>query len=121
MTATASTAPTNPLPPAEAAHAAGSTSGRPPAAENTTPPGSRAPWYRRAWVIPVAAVLVAALSFGSGFIAGNAASLFRVLGGPGASVFDGGSGAHDRLPGDGGWPGAPREQGSTNGEPGVGS
>ena len=74
----------------------------------TTPPAAT-PWYRRAWVLAVAAVLIAVLSFASGFVAGNAAALFNRLGGPGTSL-DGpgfpdgvrpGDGHRPRFPGDG--------------------
>jgi hypothetical protein len=77
----------------------------------------KAPWYRRAWVLAVAAVLLAVLSFGSGFIAGNAVSLFRVLsGGPGTTSFQDGPGSFDgRLP-DGSVPGGPGWQTDEQGD-----
>ena len=57
------------------------------------------PWYRRVWVIVVGAVLIAVLSFGSGFIAGSAASLFDGLfGGPTRGLIDGGPGFRDGVP-----------------------
>lgn len=86
-------------------------------ASTDAPPAEKAPWYRRAWVLAVAAVLLAVLSFGSGFIAGNAASLFRVLGGgPGTTSFQGGPGSFDgRLP-DGSVPGGPGWQTDEQGD-----
>jgi hypothetical protein len=76
-----------------------------------TPPEERRPWYRRAWVLAVAAVLIAVLSFGSGFIAGNAASLFGVFGGPGTVSFDGRGGPDGLLPGNGDRPAFPGDGG----------
>ena len=101
------TAPTSPSPPqpfqpddASPAGAAG------PAA---APPTAPVPWYRRAWVIVVGAVLIAVLSFGIGFVAGNAASLFDGLfGGPGRGAIDERPGFPDGGPrGDGDFPGLP--------------
>ena len=46
----------------------------------------KTPWYRRPWVLAVSAVLIAVLSFFSGFVAGNATAFFNRLGGPGMSV-----------------------------------
>lgn len=90
----AATAPTEPLPPA--------TSGVPGASGAPATAGPQGtPWYRRAWAIAVAAVLLAVLSFGSGFVAGNAASLFDgLIGGPGAG-FDGPRFPDGVRPGDG--------------------
>ena len=82
-----------------------------PSADTSAPsarPADHVPWYGRVWVLVVGAVLLAVLSFGSGFIAGNAVSLFRVLGGgPGTTSFQDGPGSFDgRLP-DGSVPGGP--------------
>ena len=91
-----------------------------PSADASAPSARTAdhvPWYRRVWVLAVAAVLLAVLSFGSGFIAGNAASLFRVLvGGPGTTSFQDGPGSFDgRLP-DGSVPGGPGWQTDEQGD-----
>lgn len=103
-TTPAATAPTVPLPPAVAG-----APGAPVAPAAATPPSDAAPsagpqgtpWYRRAWAIAVAAVLLAVLSFGSGFVAGNAASLFDgLIGGPGTG-FDGPRFPDGVRPGDG--------------------
>lgn len=80
------TAPTVPVAPASAASAAS--------------PAQQPPWYRRAWVLAVAAVLMAVLSFASGFVAGNATALFNRLGGPGTSI-DGPRFPDGVRPGDG--------------------
>lgn len=100
MTATAPTAPTTPLPPAAST----------PVAEGATQGtlAASTPWYRRAWVLAIAVALLAVLSFGSGFVAGTATSLFRLLGGgPGTTSFTDGPGTFDgRLP-DGVLPGGP--------------
>jgi len=113
MTATSPTAPTTPIPPAAPATQWTPT---PPVA-TAPPPTTPGPWYRRGWVLAVAAVLLAVLSFGSGFIAGNAASLFRVLsGGPGTTSFQDGPGSFDgRLP-DGSVPGGPGWQTDEQGD-----
>lgn len=58
-----------------------------PVAASAAPTAETAPWYRRVWVLAVGAVLIAVLSFGSGFVAGNVASAFRgLLGGPGTGL-----------------------------------
>lgn len=64
------------------------------------------PWYRRAWVLAVSAVLIAALSFASGFIAGNATAFLNRLGGPGTSI-DGPRFPDGSVPGDGELPQVP--------------
>jgi hypothetical protein len=111
MTATSPTAPnTSPPPVASSAPvASGVTQGTPPAAST--------PWYRRAWVLAVAVALLAVLSFGSGFVAGNATSLFRLLGGgPGTTSFSDRPGSFDgRLP-DGDRPGGPGWQTDEQGD-----
>lgn len=84
------TAPTVPVAPASAASAAS------PAAS----PAGQPPWYRRAWVLAVGAVLIAVLSFASGFVAGNATALFNRLGGPGTNI-DGPRFPDGVRPGDG--------------------
>ncbi|HEU0180758.1 MAG TPA: hypothetical protein VFR16_01110 [Agromyces mariniharenae] len=73
----------------------------------------RTPWYRRAWVLAVSAVLIAALSFASGFVAGNATAFFNRLGGPGMSV-DGPGFPDGVRPGDGQIPQFPGD-GTTDG------
>ena len=79
-------------------YAAASVASSPGAAP--VPPAEKTPWYRRAWVLAVSAVLIAALSFASGFVAGNATAFFNRLGGPGMSV--NGPGFPDGVrPGDG--------------------
>ena len=101
------TAPTHPIPPQpfqpDDASPAG---GAGPAA---APPTEPVRLYRRAWVIVVGAVLIAVLSFGIGFVAGNAASLFDALfGGPGRGAIDERPGFPDGGPrGDGDVPGLP--------------
>lgn len=100
------TAPTVPVTPASSTEA-----------PTGAPPADRAPWYRRAWVLIVGAVLLALLSFGSGFIAGSAVSLFDGLfGGASRGVIDGGPGFPDGVrPGDGQlppFPGDPRSDGT---------
>lgn len=80
------TAPTVPVAPASAASAAS--------------PAEQPPWYRRAWVLAVGAVLIAVLSFASGFVAGNATALFNRLGGPSTSI-DGPRFPDGVRPGDG--------------------
>lgn len=116
-TTPAATAPTVPLPPA--ASGVPGVFGAPGTAtppSDTAPPAEPqgTPWYRRAWAIAVAAVLLAVLSFGSGFVAGNAASLFDgLIGGPGAG-FDGPRFPDGVRPGDGQlpqFPGDPTSQG----------
>src|SRR5215207_5518933 len=107
ITPPAASAPTEPLPPAASSAPAGAR----PFSDTASPAGPQGtPWYRRAWAIAVAAVLLAVLAFGSGFVAGNAASLFDgLIGGPGAG-FDGprfpdgerrGDGELPQFPGDG--------------------
>lgn len=84
-TPAASTAPTQPLPPApDDAHpplfhpAPGTPAGAArPVASNPPAPRDGTPWYRRAWVLALGAVLLALLSFAGGFVAGNAAALFN--------------------------------------------
>lgn len=49
----------------------------PPTATTTPVAPEHTPWYRRVWVLAVGAVLLALLSFASGFVAGNAAALFN--------------------------------------------
>ena len=108
------TAPTHPIPPEPFRPDDASTAGGAgPAAAGPTapaaPPTAPVPWYRRAWVIVVGAVLIAVLSFGIGFVAGNAASLFDGLfGGPGRGAIDERPGFPDGGPrGDGDVPGLP--------------
>ena len=93
------TAPTHPIPPDPFRPADASTAG----------PTEPVPWYRTAWVIVVGAVLIAVVSFGIGFVAGNAASLFDGLfGGPGRGAIDERPGFPDGGPrGDGDVPGLP--------------
>ena len=74
----------------------------------------RTPWYRRAWVLAVSAVLIAALSFASGFVAGNATAFFNRLSGPGMSV-DGPGFPDGVRPGDGRLPQFPGD-GTTDGK-----
>ena len=110
------TAPTQPIPPRpfEPAAGAGDAAGTPAA---PVAPTDHAPWYRRAWVLAVGAVLLALLSFGAGFVAGNAASLFDgLLGGPGRGELEGGRGFPDGVPpGDGRFPGSPDDTTSSQG------
>lgn len=117
MSATAPTQPRAPRPFEPAAGSAGDPARKPadPAAPDVQP--DHTPWYRRAWVLAVGAVLLALLSFGSGFVAGTAASLFDgVLGGPGRGVVDGGPGFPDGVrPGDGDFPGIPGDPTSQSG------
>lgn len=103
MTSTTPAAATAPIPPAADTH--------PPLFHA---PREGAPWYRRAWVLAIGAVLLALLSFAGGFVAGNAAALFSgVVGvsddGPtGPGRMDGdrrdgpGFGGRDGFPGRGG-------------------
>ncbi len=108
------TAPTSPIPPqpfqpddASGAGGAGPTAVAGPTAA-AAPPTEPVRWYRRAWVIVVGAVLIAVLSFGIGFVAGNAASLFDALfGGPGRGAIDERPGFPDGGPRDGDVPGLP--------------
>lgn len=72
------------------------------------PPRAGTPWYRRAWVLAVAVVLIAVLSFASGFVAGNATAFFNRLGGPGTSI-DGPGFPDGVRPGDGRLPQFPGE------------
>lgn len=121
MTSTTPAAATAPIPPAADTHpplfhpAPGTPAGAaPPAAWNPPAPREGAPWYRRAWVLAIGAVLLALLSFAGGFVAGNAAALFSgVVGvsddGPtGPGRMDGdrrdgpGFGGRDGFPGRGG-------------------
>lgn len=107
------TAPTSPIPPEPFRPGASTTGGAAPAtagpSTQAAPPAEPVPWYRRVWVIVVGAVLIAVLSFGIGFIAGNAASLFDDLfGGPGRGAIDERPGFPDGGPrGDGDFPGLP--------------
>ena len=107
------TAPTHPIPPQPFRPDDASAAGAGPAAAGPTapaaPPTEPVPWYRRVWVIVVGAVLIAVLSFGIGFVAGNAASLFDGLfGGPGRGAIDERPGFPDGGPrGDGDFPGLP--------------
>jgi hypothetical protein len=104
------TAPTHPIPPQPFQPSADASA---PSAE----PADHVPWYRRVWVIVAGAVLIAVLSFGSGFIAGSAASLFDGLfGGPTRGMIDGGPGFRDGAPpGDGEFPPAPGDSTSLDG------
>jgi len=103
-------APTHPIPPQPFQPSADASA--PPAQ-----PADRIPWYRRVWVLVLGAVLIAVLSFGSGFIAGNAASLFDGLfGGPTRGMIDGGPGFRDGVPpGDGEFPTLPGDTTSQSG------
>jgi hypothetical protein len=103
------TAPTHPIPPQPLQPGADA-----PAA--SAPPSDQVPWYRRVWVLVVGAVLIAVLSFGSGFIAGSAASLFDgLLGVPTRGMIDG-PGFRDGVPpGDGELPPAPGDSTSLDG------
>ena len=117
------TAPTQPIPPrpfepsvdASSSGAAGQAIAGPPVP--SAAPAGPVPWYRRVWVLVVAALLIGVLSFGAGFVAGNAASLFDgLLGGPGRGVFDGGRDFPDGVPpGDGRFPGSPNDTTSSQG------
>jgi hypothetical protein len=112
MSATAPTSPIPPQPfqPVDASTAGGAGPAASGPSTQVAPPTEPVPWYRRAWVIVVAAVLIAVLSFGIGFIAGNAASLFGGLfGGPGRGAIDERPGFPDDGPrgGDGDFPGLP--------------
>ncbi|MBM7506141.1 hypothetical protein ACFPER_03415 [Agromyces aurantiacus] len=96
------------------------------------PAAARTPWYRRAWVLAIAAVILALLSFAGGFVAGNAAALFNgVLGVPAGGAtppgwsdgdLDGdgfgpgrpGFGDRDSLPGQGDFDGDGDESGTTS-------
>lgn len=120
-TPAASTAPTQPIPPAaDDAHpplfrpGPGTPAGTaPPVASNPPAPRDGTPWYRRVWVLALGAVLLALLSFAGGFVAGNATALFNgVVGvsddGPaGPGWMDGdrpdgpGFGGRDGFPGQG--------------------
>jgi hypothetical protein len=104
------TAPTHPIPPQPFQPSADASPSR-------AQPAGHVPWYRRVWVIVVGAVVIAVLSFGSGFIAGNAASLFDGLfGGPTRGMIDGGPGFRDGVPpGDGEFPRAPGDSTSLDG------
>ena len=102
----AATAPTEPVPPAASTEpvppaAPDATAGVTPAGATPPPVAQRTPWYRRAWAIAVAVALLAVLSFGSGFVAGNTASVFGgLIGGPGGG-FDGPRFPDGVRPGDG--------------------
>ena len=116
------TAPTQPIPPrpsepgADASGPAGAASVA-DAAQPAPGAGAGQPWDRRAWVLIVGSALLALLCFGSGFIAGSAASLFDgLLGGPDRATFDGGPGFPDGVPpGDGRFPGSPDDTTSSQG------
>ena len=117
------TAPTHPIPPqpfqpsadASAAGGAGQAPAGPPS-QSAAPAGPE-PWYRRVWVLVVGAVLIGVLSFGIGFVAGNAASLFGgLLGGPGRGLIADRPGFPDGGgPGDGDFPGMPGDSTSQGG------
>ncbi|MFE5670716.1 hypothetical protein ACFQ58_03805 [Agromyces sp. NPDC056523] len=126
------TAPTEPIPPRPADanppvfHPAPGT----PAGGGVVPPTAatprtpeRTPWYRRAWVLAIGALLLALLCFASGFVAGNAAALFNDIagvpaGGPtGPGWMDGdGDGSGPGRPdfGDRGFPGQSDTDGGTS-------
>jgi hypothetical protein len=102
------TAPTHPIPqPLQP---------RADASAASAPSADHVPWYRRVWVLVVGVVLIAVLSFGSGFIAGSTASLFDgLLGLPTRGMFDG-PGFRDGVPpGDGEFPRAPGDSTSLDG------
>ena len=116
MSATAPTQPVAPRPFEPGAPPPAGYAGVPPNA----PPADahRVPWYRRAWVLAVGAVLLALLCFASGFVAGNAASLFDGFGaGPGRGMVQDGRGFPDDgfRPGDGNLPPMPGDSGSRQG------
>ncbi|KRE23102.1 hypothetical protein [Agromyces sp. Soil535] len=104
------TAPTHPIPPQPFQPSAD-------ASAPSAPPADHVPWYRRVWVLVVGAVLIAVLAFGSGFIAGNAASLFDgLLGVPTRGMIDDGPGFRDGVPpSDGEFPQMPGDTTSQSG------
>ena len=120
----APTAPTEPLPPAASPAAA------PPSVATAADAAPRRPWYRHVWVPVVGALVLVLLAFGSGFVAGQATSLFRVAtvasgDGPpwgdaderGPGWRDGGPGEHGGgMPGQPGQPGMPGQRGGDDTE-----
>ena len=111
------TAPTRTIPPRPFEPSAVAPSAVTGPAAQPASGADRAPWYRRVWVLIVGAAILALLCFGSGFIAGSAASLFDgLLGGPDRTMFDGGPGFPDGgPPGDGRFPGSPDDTTSSPG------
>ena len=116
MSATAPTQPIPPRPYEPGADASGTADAAAVVDAAQRAPGAGQPWYRRAWVLIVGAALVALLCFGSGFIAGSAASLFDGLfGGPDRTTFDGPGFPDGVPPGDGRFPGSPGDTTSSQG------
>lgn len=108
------TGPTEPVAPAASAAPTPPAPAGPTAAVADTPPPRRH-WYRHVWVPVAGALVLAMLAFGSGFVAGQGAS---VLGALTASVDDGsgegrGPGHGDGIPG-------PRDGGPGSHERGPG-
>lgn len=108
----APTAPTEPVPPAPSAAPAPLTGA--PATVTAIDAEPRRPWYRHVWVPVVGALALVLLAFSSGFVAGQATSLFgvaTVASGDGPAWGDGDRGGmpgwRDGGPGqhDGGLPG----------------